>query len=169
MSEMKDILKISLIAGIIGGFAVFGGLWRATYDWFSILAGFISGIICFFAFIIWLTNNVRKHKKLLLKYGDSVLFSVRVNLYGDKNKILNGVLILTEKRIVFEMTNKNQLEIEYPIHQIAKIDYSIIQGHINGLCVFMKDGTTGRFAMTKKDYEFINDKMDAINSCDCVL
>jgi len=163
MVDMKDILKVSLIAGIIAGFAMFGGLWRATNDWFSILTGFIGGIICFFAFFIWLTNNVRKHKKLLLKYGDSVLFSVRVNLYGDNNKILNGVLLLTEKGLFFEMTNRNKLKIEYPLHQIAKIDYNIIQGHTNGLCVFMKDGTTGRFAMTKKDYEFINDKMDTIH------
>lgn len=105
--------------------------------------------------------NVKKQERILSEYGNDFLFRETVNFYGDSG-LLNGLLILTEETLSFIATEKKQLKIDYPLNQIAEIEYSKIFKHIAGLSVLMQDGTKGRFAMTQKEYESLKEKLNSL-------
>ncbi len=156
---MKKSAYGSLMIGIFWGCICCAACSFFISTYLSVLAGIFTGIIYFSIFNIWGNMNVKKQERILSEYGNDFLFRETVNFYGDSG-LLNGLLILTEETLSFIATEKKQLKIDYPLNQIAEIEYSKIFKHIAGLSVLMQDGAKGRFAMTQKEYESLKEKLN---------
>ena len=129
----------------------------------SVLLGLFTGVIYFLVFIILTNINSKKQARILSEYGDNFLFNENVNYYDD-NKMFNGLLVLAESTLFFIATEKKRFKFDYNLQEISEIEYSKIFRHIQGLRITMKDGSLGRFSMSLRDYENLNEKINLSRS-----
>ncbi|GLC79502.1 hypothetical protein [Lacrimispora brassicae] len=134
---MKKLTYGSLMIGIFFGCICYTVCSFFVDTYFSALLGLSTGIIYFLIFCIWGTINAKKQERILSEYGNDFLFNETVNYYSD-NGLLNGLLVLTEETLFFIATEKIEIKIDYPLHQIAEIEFIKIFKHITGLSIFIR-------------------------------